>query len=199
MPAGEASPTFRFRAGRMGFRLGSGWRSRCSPSRSPTRRRRRYGHDSSRRRLSQISKSAMEIQRFARMRLRARLRAATPGAFLYPRTENTDAACWLKNRVAPRVEDKCCVSGVRGAGRGRAAQGTARIFHRPPWRRLSQFRDCARCGRRGLHAACDGREQMPRMDLCAAGLYFAARRAVISRTGSRGHGKSHAAFRASVR
>ena len=24
--------------------------------------------------------------------------------------------CWLKNRVTKRVEDSCCVSGVRGAG-----------------------------------------------------------------------------------
>ena len=37
-------------------------------------------------------------------------------SFSYPRTENATAACWLKNRVAPRVEDKCCVTGVRGAG-----------------------------------------------------------------------------------
>ncbi len=37
-------------------------------------------------------------------------------SFSYPRTENALAVCWLKNRVPPRVEDKCCVSGVRGAG-----------------------------------------------------------------------------------
>ncbi len=37
-------------------------------------------------------------------------------SFSYPRTENATAACWLKNRVVPRVEDKCCVTGVRGAG-----------------------------------------------------------------------------------
>jgi len=36
-------------------------------------------------------------------------------SFSYPRTEYTLATCWLKNRVTPRVEDKCCVSGVRGA------------------------------------------------------------------------------------
>ena len=36
-------------------------------------------------------------------------------AFSYPRTESAVAACWLKNRVPPRVEDSCCVSGVRGA------------------------------------------------------------------------------------
>jgi hypothetical protein len=37
-------------------------------------------------------------------------------SFSYPRTENALATCWLKNRVPPRVEDKCCMSGVRGAG-----------------------------------------------------------------------------------
>jgi hypothetical protein len=36
-------------------------------------------------------------------------------AFSYPRTESTVAVCWLKNRVSPRTEDKCCISGVRGA------------------------------------------------------------------------------------
>jgi PAN domain-containing protein len=36
--------------------------------------------------------------------------------FSYPRTENVVAVCWLKSLVPPRTEDKCCVSGVRGAG-----------------------------------------------------------------------------------
>jgi PAN domain-containing protein len=37
-------------------------------------------------------------------------------SFSYPRTENAVAVCWLKSKVLPPVEDKCCVSGVRGAG-----------------------------------------------------------------------------------
>ena len=37
-------------------------------------------------------------------------------SFSYPGTADTFATCWLKNRVPPRVEDNCCVSGVRGAG-----------------------------------------------------------------------------------
>jgi len=37
-------------------------------------------------------------------------------SFFYPRTAFALAACWLKTKVPPRVEDKCCVSGVRGAG-----------------------------------------------------------------------------------
>ena len=37
-------------------------------------------------------------------------------SFSYPRTAAGAATCWLKNAVPPRVENKCCVSGVRGAG-----------------------------------------------------------------------------------
>ena len=49
----------------------------------------------------------------ARCEREARCRA---WSFSYPRTANALATCWLKNQVPPRVEDKCCVSGVRGAG-----------------------------------------------------------------------------------
>jgi hypothetical protein len=37
-------------------------------------------------------------------------------AFSYPLTESTNAVCWLKSRVPPRVASACCVSGVRGTG-----------------------------------------------------------------------------------
>jgi hypothetical protein len=37
-------------------------------------------------------------------------------SFSYPRTANAAATCWLKAQVPARLEDKCCVSGVRGAG-----------------------------------------------------------------------------------
>ena len=37
-------------------------------------------------------------------------------SFSYPRTAAPNAMCWLKNRVTKRVEDNCCVSGVKGAG-----------------------------------------------------------------------------------
>jgi len=37
-------------------------------------------------------------------------------SFSYPRSESTNSICWLKSKVPPRIEDKCCVSGVRGAG-----------------------------------------------------------------------------------
>lgn len=37
-------------------------------------------------------------------------------SFSYPRTAESMATCWLKNKVPPRNDDACCVSGVRGAG-----------------------------------------------------------------------------------
>ncbi len=37
-------------------------------------------------------------------------------SFSYPRTATAAATCWLKSEVPARNEDKCCVSGVKGAG-----------------------------------------------------------------------------------
>ena len=36
-------------------------------------------------------------------------------SFAYPRTTAPSAMCWLKAQVTQRVEDACCVSGVKGA------------------------------------------------------------------------------------
>src|SRR5690242_1981782 len=44
-------------------------------------------------------------------------------SFSYPLTAGAQATCWLKSRVPPRIEDKCCVSGVRGAGVIEPAKG----------------------------------------------------------------------------
>lgn len=43
----------------------------------------------------------------------ARCRAWT---FSYPRTVATSAVCWLKSEVSARIENQCCVSGVKGSG-----------------------------------------------------------------------------------
>ena len=37
-------------------------------------------------------------------------------SFNYPTDPVVGAVCWLKSNVPPRVQDNCCVSGVRGAG-----------------------------------------------------------------------------------
>jgi hypothetical protein len=36
--------------------------------------------------------------------------------FNYPNVGSGGAVCWLKNSVPPRIQDDCCVTGVRGAG-----------------------------------------------------------------------------------
>src|SRR5258707_3540737 len=37
-------------------------------------------------------------------------------SFNYPTDVSSSAVCWLKSNVPTRVQDNCCVSGVRGAG-----------------------------------------------------------------------------------
>ena len=37
-------------------------------------------------------------------------------SFNYPNDAAGGAVCWLKNSVPPRVQNDCCVTGVRGAG-----------------------------------------------------------------------------------
>jgi PAN domain len=37
-------------------------------------------------------------------------------SFNYPNEKSETAVCWLKNAVPPRMENLCCISGVRGAG-----------------------------------------------------------------------------------
>jgi hypothetical protein len=37
-------------------------------------------------------------------------------SFNYPTDISASAVCWLKSNVPARVQDNCCVSGVRGAG-----------------------------------------------------------------------------------
>jgi PAN domain len=34
--------------------------------------------------------------------------------FSYPAAPGANAFCWLKNRVTPRIQDSCCISGVKG-------------------------------------------------------------------------------------
>lgn len=37
-------------------------------------------------------------------------------SFVYPATSGAPGTCWLKSQVPARVENSCCVSGVKGAG-----------------------------------------------------------------------------------
>jgi hypothetical protein len=43
-------------------------------------------------------------------------KACRAWSFSYPRTAAVQAMCFLKKEVPPRIEDKCCSSGVKGTG-----------------------------------------------------------------------------------
>jgi hypothetical protein len=45
-------------------------------------------------------------------------------SFAYPTDTTSGAVCWLKSNVPARVQDNCCVSGVRGAGVVEPRNGT---------------------------------------------------------------------------
>ena len=81
---------------------------------SPERRRRSATTGAA----ATISASRSPQRRPRRLRLPLRARRALPRLELLLSAYGPFAlaACWLKTKVPPRVEDKCCVSGVRGAG-----------------------------------------------------------------------------------
>jgi len=48
-------------------------------------------------------------------------------SFSYPTDTTSGAVCWLKSNVPVRVQDNCCVSGVRGAGVVEPSNGAEEI------------------------------------------------------------------------
>ncbi len=97
-------------------------------------------------------------------------------SFSYPRTAATGAMCWLKNQVTPRVENSCCVSGVKGAGVLERKSGPIEFSidrtggdYQESWT-WQPIRPASVCGH-GVR----GRAALPRLDLCAAGLSRAVR------------------------
>ena len=92
-------------------------------------------------------------------------------SFSYPRTASREAMCWLKSEVTPPKEDSCCVSGVRGAGVIEPRTGALEYRDRPLRRRLPQVRDRVRSDRQILRSGLRGRQSLPRLHLCAAGLW----------------------------
>jgi hypothetical protein len=56
-----------------------------------------------------------------------RERGCRAWSFSYPATASSVAMCWLKSQVTPRVENTCCVSGVRGAGVAEPRDGALEI------------------------------------------------------------------------
>ena len=90
--------------------------------------------------------------------------------FSYPTDLANRAVCWLKSNVPARVQSDCCVSGVRGAGVVEPRNDADRNLDRPLRRRLQEFRSQERRRRRRLQGRLRRRQQMPRLDLCPAGL-----------------------------
>ena len=94
-------------------------------------------------------------------------------SFRYPTTDNPNGMCWLKKEVPPRVEDTCCVSGVRGAGviepRSKSIEYSTDRYGGD----YRHFDTAAEREWRGLQGGVRGRQQVPRLDLSAAGLFRA--------------------------
>jgi len=86
-------------------------------------------------------------------------------SFAYPSASGEPAMCWLKRIRGTRAAASCCVSGVRGAGRHRAAAGRTRIFDGPHGRRLPILRNAARPARQSL------RWRLPDESRCRAWTY----------------------------
>ena len=92
-------------------------------------------------------------------------------SFSYPRTTHVLATCRLKNKVPPRVEDPCCVSGVRGAGVIEPRRGPVEFGIDRRGGDFRNFDTALRSERARLQGGLRGREALPRLDLCAARLY----------------------------
>ena len=91
-------------------------------------------------------------------------------SFSYPTDVAGGAVCWLKSNVPARVQDNCCVSGVRGAGvvepRNDAIETSIDRFG-------GDYRNFDLKGarrRRRLQGGLHRRQQVPGLDLCPAGL-----------------------------
>ena len=138
-----------------------------------------------RRRLSRASRSATATRRSAR-RAASATRAAAPGAFPIRARPTTAATCWLKNQVPPRIEDKCCVSGVRGAGVIEPRSGPIEYSIDRLRRRLPQFRHRRPTAGAACKAACEAENRCRAWTYVRPG-YIGRRRALLSQ------GQDHAA------
>ena len=126
-------------------------------------------------RLSSVRRSPRAIRRIG-PRCASATGAAGPGVSTTRPRLPSGAVCWLKNNVPARTQSNCCVSGVRGAGVVEPRTGAERSLDRPLRRRLQEFRVEKRRGRRCLQGGLHRRQQVPGLDLCAAGIYRDARR-----------------------
>ena len=160
-PSGRACGIRSVCGARWCCRPGGGWLGAGADRLRPPRRRLLNFHDPQRRSGASAPRAASAT------------RAAAPGASRIRARPTRLAICWLKNQVPPREEDKCCVSGVRGAGVIEPRRGAVEFSIDRLRRRLSLSSKRPRRLGRGLQGGVRGREQMPRLDLCAARLHQA--------------------------
>jgi uncharacterized membrane protein len=80
-------------------------------------------------------------------------------AFSYPSTETSNAICWLKSRVMPRVEASCCASGVRGTGVIEPKSGATEFGVDRPGGDYRHFDVAADPGGKSCQAACEADDQ----------------------------------------
>ena len=97
-------------------------------------------------------------------------------SFNYPTEIAGGAVCWLKSNVPARIQNNCCVSGVRGAGVVEPRNGAEEASIDRFGGDYRNFELKERRGRRCLQGGLHRRQQMPRLDLCAARIYRHARR-----------------------
>ena len=88
-------------------------------------------------------------------------------------TESTNAVCWLKSRVTPRIEASCCVSGVRGTGVIEPKIGPIEFGIDRFGGDLRHFDIPADPTGKTCQAACEAEESCRAWTLCASRLYRA--------------------------
>ena len=88
-------------------------------------------------------------------------------SFNYPTDATSGAVCWLKSNVPARVQDNCCVSGVRGAGVVEPRNNTVETSIDRFGGDYKNFELKAARRRRCLQGRLHRRQQVPRLDLRA--------------------------------
>ena len=91
-------------------------------------------------------------------------------SFNYPTDIAGGAVCWLKNSVPARVRDDCCISGVRGAGVVEPRNGAVETSIDRAGGDYRNFGLKSGEGDEGLQGGLHRGQQMPGLDLCAAGI-----------------------------
>ena len=114
------------------------------------------------------------IRRSGRLRRALRTRCALPGLELLLSAHGECTGDLLaEEQVPPRLEDKCCVSGVRGAGVIEPRKGPLEFSIDRVGGDYRYFEVAADPTGATCKTACEDENKLPRLDLCAARLHHA--------------------------